>query len=335
MTDSEPPARACYPMSLIRPFVEVLRPYPVFGPVLESLTAQDSEARIPIEVAHKFLGAAIEVTGDIHLGLRASRELGLGDLGAIDYLTGSVATVREAIEIASNYAPIFNEALSIHLDVRAGRARLRFDNSILMPRAAADFQLAGFYRVHVRSWWDEGLASLEVLLTNPAPDDTAEYETTFAPAQLRFGMPFSGFAFDAELLQRPLPRADPKLQRVIRRQVESALSALPRNQTFTQQVRDVAAVELTAGKASAAYVAKKLGVSQRTLTRKLEREGTTYTELLEDLRKSMALRYLESRDLQLSEVALRLGFSQAASFHRAFRRWTGRTPRQYRRRQLR
>jgi AraC-like DNA-binding protein len=335
MSEPEAPGRACYPMSLIRPFVEVLRPYPALRPVLDSLSAQDSEARIPIEVAHRFLSAAVEITGDAHLGLRASRQLGLGDLGAIDYLTGSVGTVREAIEIASNYAPIYNEALTIHLEVRGGQALLRFDNSILMPRAAADFQVAGFFRVHVSSWWDEGPSSLEVLLTNPAPDDTTEYEATFAPAKLRFNMPFSGFAFDAELLQRPLPRADPKLHRVIRKQVESALSALPRTQTFTQKVRDVAAVELTAGRAGAAYIAKKLGVSQRTLTRRLESEGTTYTELLEELRKSLALRYLESRDLQLSEVALRLGFSQAASFHRAFRRWTGRTPHQYRRRQLR
>jgi AraC-like DNA-binding protein len=327
--------RPCYSMSLVRPFIEMLRPHQAFRPMLAALEAHDPDARIPVEVAHKFLVAAVERTGDPDLGLRASQQLGLGDVGAVDYLTCSVGTVREAIQIAAGYARLYNESLNIQLEVQGERALLRFDSSIVLPRAAEDFQIGGFFRVHVRSWLSQGLANLEVMLTNPKPADTTEYDTTFGPARVLFGMPFCGFAFDAHHLQTPLEKADPKLHRVIRSQAELTLTMLPTTQTFTQQVRDLAAAEIGAGKATVAHIAKRLGVSPRTLTRKLEREGTTYKELLEDLRKTLALRYLESRDLQLSEVALRLGFSQSASFHRAFRRWTGGTPLQHRRRQLR
>jgi AraC-like DNA-binding protein len=72
-------------------------------------------------------------------------------------------------------------------------------------------------------------------------------------------------------------------------------------------------------------------MSGRTLTRRLEDEGTTFKDLLDDLRKSLSLRYVGSTDLGLSEIAFLLGFSQSAAFHRAFKRWTAQTPLEYRR----
>jgi AraC-like DNA-binding protein len=78
-------------------------------------------------------------------------------------------------------------------------------------------------------------------------------------------------------------------------------------------------------------VAKALAMSRRTMTRKLEAEGTTFTALLDELRRNLALRYAASTDLLLTEVALLLGFSNAAAFNRAFKRWTGMAPIEYRR----
>ena len=335
MTDGETVDRPCYTMNLVRPFIQLLRPYPELATVLDSLDSQDMDGRIPVEVAHKFLTGAVEYTGDVDLGLKAARLLGLGDMGAVDYLTGSVATVREAIEITADYVRLFNEALRIQLELRGDRAMLRFDHSMVLPRAAADYEVGGFFGVHVRSWLRKDLENVEVMLTHPAPEDLSEYDKTFTPARVRFGCPIAGFAFDAQYLQNPMERADSKLHRVILKQAEHALTSLPATQTFTQRVRDLVSAEINGGTATVGHIAKRLGVSPRTLTRKLEREGTTYKELLEDLRKSLAMHYLESRDLQLSEVAIRLGFSQSAAFHRAFRRWTGQTPLQHRRRQLR
>jgi AraC-like DNA-binding protein len=335
MNEGNTADRPCYPLGMVRPFIDLLRPIESLRETLDALESHDVDARIPIEVAHKFLIGAVEHTGDVDLGLKAARKLVMGDLGAVDYLAHSVGTVREAIAVAESYVRLFNEALTVRLEVRGQRALLIFENSIVLPRAAADFQMGGFYHVHVKSWLSQTLANVEVLLTHAEPAVIDEYIVTFAPAQVKFGSPFLGFAFDAQQLQTPLENTDLKLHRVILKQAEHTLTALPSTQTFTQKVRDLAAAEIGAGNATVAHIAKRLGVSPRTLTRKLEREGTTYKDLLEDLRKTLAMRYLESRDLQLSEVALRLGFSQSAAFHRAFRRWTGHTPLQHRRRQLR
>jgi AraC-like DNA-binding protein len=78
-------------------------------------------------------------------------------------------------------------------------------------------------------------------------------------------------------------------------------------------------------------VAKKLALSTRTLARRLEDEGESFGSLLDDTRRRLALRHLDQNELSVEEIAFVLGFSQAPVFHRAFRRWTGKTPLEFRR----
>ena len=96
-------------------------------------------------------------------------------------------------------------------------------------------------------------------------------------------------------------------------------------------MRSLIARDLAGGDASIDQVAKALSLSPRTLGRRLEEEGTTFKDVREDLRRRLALQYVGGQDLGLSEIAFLLGFSDAAAFHRAFKRWTGQTPLEYRR----
>jgi AraC-like DNA-binding protein len=88
--------------------------------------------------------------------------------------------------------------------------------------------------------------------------------------------------------------------------------------------------ELNGGNVGAAYIADRLHLSERTLRRRLQAEGTRHKKLVEEIRQELATRYLESSDLGVADIAFLLGFSQAAAFNRAFRRWTGKTPGEYR-----
>jgi AraC-like DNA-binding protein len=99
---------------------------------------------------------------------------------------------------------------------------------------------------------------------------------------------------------------------------------------LTERVRSAIAAELAGGNPTVAYVARRLHMSPRTLERRLERESTTFSAVLEDLRKQLAFRYVGSASLELTEIAFLLGFSQTTAFHRAFKRWTGDTPLKYR-----
>jgi AraC-like DNA-binding protein len=132
-------------------------------------------------------------------------------------------------------------------------------------------------------------------------------------------------------LDVPLSNADPKLHGVIRSLAEIKLAELPELQTFTQRLRFVLERELLEGKLSCERIARVMHMSPRTLARKLEAEGTTFYELVDTVRKAAALSHVVRADVALSELSFSLGFSHVASFHRAFKRWTGQTPADYRR----
>ena len=171
----------------------------------------------------------------------------------------------------------------------------------------------------------------EVTFSHAEPAGTAAYVRVFSElATIRFGQPSCGFNFPRQALEDRLPTADPKLHAVVRGLADRLLLELPKADSFTARVRVLLMEGLARGKSSALDVAQALHVSPNTLTRKLAHEGTRFKDLSEEIRRSMALRYVGETDLALSEIAFLLGFSQAAAFHRAFKRWTEQTPLEYR-----
>jgi AraC-like DNA-binding protein len=180
-------------------------------------------------------------------------------------------------------------------------------------------------------WGAPDQGRVTVLLAHPAPADITEYTRTFVGAKLSFAAPFYGFEFDAQLLDAPLRSADANLHDLMRRHAERVLQELPQALPITRRVKGLIAEELSDGHPGCAHIAQRLQMSPRTLERRLELEGTTFTHLLEEVREGLALRYVGDQELPLSQVATLLGFSQTTAFHRAFRRWTGQTPLQYRR----
>jgi AraC-like DNA-binding protein len=313
------------------PFLRILRRkegFPVEA--LAALDAMDPDARLSISVSNRMLDAAVAITGDLDLGLKAARELTIGEAGALEYAITSASTVRDAIDTAARYVRLVNDALELRVEVSGARARVEIHDRVPVPRAAVDFEVAGLFRTF-RSVWALCPAPPKVLFPHGAPADRLEYVATFGAASLVFGAAHAGFELDAGCLDLPLPSADSNLHAVIRQHAERILAELPRAHDLVERVRDAIARELAGGNPSVAQVAKALRTSPRTLERRLEREGTTFSGLLDELRKRLALRYVGTLDLDLSEVAFLLGFSQTTAFHRAFKRWTGDTPLGYRR----
>jgi AraC-like DNA-binding protein len=325
--EREPPSVST---DLLRAFAEVLQEYG--GELGEQLQGGLGLAgdRIPIDVAHQALLFAIEQTGDADLGLKAARRLILGDVGAIDYVVSSATTVRSAIEHAGRYARLINDVLDVKLELEGSVALVRLENRVALPRAAADFQLGGFFRNHVRDWLGSRIGELTVWFTHDAPAELREYERTFAPAKLRFSAPVLGFAFDRHILDLPLPNADPNLHAMLVPFADQMLSARPAAATVSANVRSLIGLQLADGGPDVAKVASRLGMSLRTLARRLETEGTTFRELVDEVRQQLALEHVGRRDASFSDITDQLGFSHVAAFHRAFRRWTGQTPLEYR-----
>jgi AraC-like DNA-binding protein len=321
----------CYSARLIQPFIQLLSTYPnIPAKLLEDLKKLDIDARFPIAETHELLRGAIALTGDEDIGLKAGRMMGMGDGGALDYAMSSAATFRQALDDASRYSRLVNDALEVKLELRDGRAFIRMESQTLLPRAAEDFMITAFY-TNPCGHMLQRMPNVECWLQHGQPPSTEEYAKTFGSMPVRFAAPSSGFVLAQELLDTPLASADAKLHSLINKHAEQTLSEIPSTRSLTDKVRQLVAKELAHGHPTAAQVAHKLHTSPRTLARKLEAEGTTFTDLLDDLRRRLALQYLGSRDVALSELTFLLGFSHTAAFHRAFKRWTGQTPLEYRR----
>jgi AraC-like DNA-binding protein len=129
----------------------------------------------------------------------------------------------------------------------------------------------------------------------------------------------------------PLKNADANLHAVMVPFAEQTLGQLAPTNSVTAEVRKLILEALELGGPDIADVSSKLGMSMRTLARRLESEGTTFRDLVDQERRQLALDFVGRRDVDLSVIAYRLGFSHTAAFHRAFRRWTGLTPLTYRR----
>jgi len=117
---------------------------------------------------------------------------------------------------------------------------------------------------------------------------------------------------------------------VLDRHAENLLSRFPPRNSIVDQSRSIIGHELRGGDPSLERVAAQLGLSARTLQRKLHEQHTSHNELVDHLRHELAVRYLQEREMAIGEVAYLLGFSEPSSFHRAFKRWTGATPREFR-----
>jgi AraC-like DNA-binding protein len=320
-----------YSVRLIAPFLRALERGYLSSHQIEAITPPDPDARIPVRVALVLLERAVELTGDPALGLRAALEADVGDFELLEYVAVSSRTLARSVPILQRYVRLLNDALEIELERHDGRALLRFASRVPLTRTAADFQLAAFYRGFARGVFSKVNCWREVWRTHERPEDASPYERAFEGAAVRFAAPCDAIVMDEQVLERDFGDTDPKLHELLCRIAEERLAELPLAEPLTQRVREAIAAELRGGNPSVEWVAHRLHMSRRTLARKLGSEGTCFKAILDDLRRGLAQRYLALDDLGVSEVAALLGFSDAAAFHRAFRRWCRQSPSEYRR----
>ena len=168
---------------------------------------------------------------------------------------------------------------------------------------------------------------IDAWFTRSEPSDRSEYDRVIGP-RCHFEASANALVGPLDTQDAPLPGADPALHRLLVKQADDALARLPERRGLADAARRAIATALPHGDPGADAVAESLGVSARTLRRRLEAEGTGYKQLLDEVRGEMAKRALRE-GLGPNEVAFLVGFSDASAFHKAFRRWTGQTPSEF------
>jgi AraC-like DNA-binding protein len=261
----------------------------------------------------------------------ASACLVAGDYGLIEYLARSSATLRIAAERLGRYHRLMNDRADAQLStrgaLRAGEVRLRYVGpaTLAMPRPYVEYVIGAWVRL-AREATDQPCVVVAVHLPFPAPRDRGPYRDALG-ATIAFGRPHADVILDAKILDRPLVGADTQVTAMLERHAEAVLAAHAPAADWRRRVSEALRPRLADGAPRLATIAANLGQTERMLRRRLEAEGTTFAAILDELRQSLALQMVDDPALSVGEIAFVLGFSEASAFHRAFRRWTGRTPR--------
>jgi AraC-like DNA-binding protein len=162
----------------------------------------------------------------------------------------------------------------------------------------------------------------------------AEHSRVFR-CPVRFGCAANELVVENDFIERLVPLADARLYRILKQHVERILAELPGDDDWLSAVRNAIAAAMLEGDPKRMRVARRLAISTRTLERRLNEHGVVYRQLVDDTRRVFAMEYLNDRNQSLTEIAFLLGYSEVSAFHRAFRRWTGSTPSEYRERHAR
>jgi AraC-like DNA-binding protein len=298
-------------------------------------TLDDPETRIPFASVVALYEQGARLTGDSAFGLHVGEQSSPAMFDVLGYVTMNSPTFGEALARLVRYQRVWTEGALFHLTIDQRTARLVYEYQIGdYGRGERHQDCEGTLAIVVsgiRAVAGAGWRPHEVWFEHASPEDTSEHRRIF-DAPLRFGQPGNALLMDRSIVDLPIASADPRLVAVLERHAEELLARLPSCGGFVDAVRQAAGEAMTGGEPELGAIARRLGLSTRTLQRRLEEHGTSLQDLLEEMRRDLAIRYLAQPDITISAVAYLLGFSEPSTFHRAFRRWTGTTPGDYRRR---
>ena len=289
--------------------------------------------RIELDKLDAMLGAAIPLIRDPAFGLRAAHCWHPSELGVLGYAWLSSSTLRTGLERAVRYSRLIGErGLTEVEDVRQG-LKVRFwakrGNPAVVPVAAAFVDMAMALLLDMcRMNAGAALRPVAACLRRRKPDPAEAYEGFFG-CPVQFGVEENAFVLSTRDADRPLPSANRQLAAVFDKMLTEELARLDKSDVVTR-ARATVLEHLSSGEGTAEDTAKQLHMSPRTLQRKLAEAKTTYLQLVDDTRKDLALRYIEDPRRTVTDITFSLGFSQPSAFTRAFKRWTGLSPSDYR-----
>lgn len=284
---------------------------------------------VPLSRLRAFADEAALLSGDDFLGLHAGENGRSNILSVLAFACSGVRTGRDALEAFVKYVSTVHDELKFTLHERPGGVELR------MKLAGHPDCLGRQGNEHWMASYLSGAAEIAgvrrapgaVWLAHSAPRLRKEIVRVTGTSHLTFDAGHNGILFLDAHLDAPVRNTDSR-EAVALGRYSARTSVLPPAPTaFLTRVREAVEERLPSGAPPVGDVARALGMSGRTFQRRLAEEGRTYSELVDGVRRDLALAHVERRDLSLDEIAARVGYAQRGAFFRSFRRWTGKTPR--------
>jgi AraC-like DNA-binding protein len=297
--------------------------------------ADDPNSRVPAGAMERLWAAAEQLTGDPDLGLHSAESYNPGALSIVGYVILSCRTAGEALERLARYAPLLNEGLQVRIEHTQ-------DTTICSIGAADD--LGSYLRRSPRQVIETTAAGIVLTLGRVATRPPVPIAVTFqhaAPASIseharllgpvvRFDQIENAVVYSTSALAAGMLSADPALLEVFEGDARRRLEQLKSHGTVSGRVQSIVGARMKGEVPSLAVIASELAMSERSVQRSLTEESTSYREIVDEVRKDLALSHLSQPGATAADVAFLLGFSEPSAFTRAFRRWTGSSPSQFR-----
>ena len=288
------------------------------------------DRRIPVEAMNSLLHRCVDLTGDEAFGLLAAEQLQPQVLHGLGLAWLASDTLYDGLKRTVRFGQLMNTGSSLHLTEEGEFAHLSIDRTVELENyayAARDFGVGMFVRM-CRLALGEFIAPVKIEIERPTPAQPERFEYMLC-SPVTFECETTRLTFYLPDITEPLATGDPALARVNDAQTQGYLDSFLA-QTTSREVVGKIVEKLPDGPPNQQQIADALNVSNRTLQRKLKSEGTSFMDLLQDTRMQLARRYLLQPTRSVVETSYLLGFSEPSTFSRAFKRWTGQAPAEFR-----
>jgi AraC-like DNA-binding protein len=294
----------------------------------------DPDARVSFESAMRFLRAAVQRTRHPAVGLAAARNHERAQFQLLQYLAASSADVGSAADDLIRFQELLTDQKPLRLESHGDDLFLRCGSG-RAPRALAEYVVGGLALALGNAFMDYAAVSTAskdgpikcAWFAYPEPTSGPEYREFFAGA-VRFEAPANGLLISAAFINAKPRQSNTRVHEMLEQQAVALLQQVSSVKPLSDRIR--ALVAEAPVDTSLERIAARLHMSRSTVKRGLRREDTTYNAIVDQVRQSIALRHLDNPHLNLHEVAFQVGYKDVTAFHRAFRRWTGQSPAEYR-----
>jgi AraC-like DNA-binding protein len=285
------------------------------------------DARCPLTKTGKLWRVALEATGDEAFGVKLASYFTHTAFHSLGFGLSVSSTLKEAFERVQQYSHVVSDAVGYRFYRCGAEYHFYIEPRTEVPIESID-ALVGMYLRMCRSLIGRDFSPLAIELRRPRPAVIADFERLWR-APLRFGAEHNRMRFDPTSIERVLESGNPELARLSDAVSARYLARLERH-NMEARVRTVLTQRLQHGEPTQEDVAEILNVSARTLQRKLSGKGTTFRKIVDEVRRAQALAHFSTTQMSVNEVTHLLGFSCSSSFARAFKRWTGLSPSEWR-----
>ncbi|NOH01808.1 MAG: AraC family transcriptional regulator [Chloroflexi bacterium] len=288
------------------------------------------DSRLPVETYLLIQDEAAEYVNDPYFGLHMGEFAEAGSWSILGYMMMNCKTLGEAFEKAGRYSRIIGNLIDARAEVKLNRIKAVYftpPHAPQMSRHCFESTFSSSVRM-MRSLTGAEINPLEVRFVYPEPASRSEYERIFRCPVL-FGQKENSLTIHPSLVHTPILMANPGLLEYFEKYAQDFLAEMDRKDEHTRAAAKIILAKLDDETLSIEKVAREMAVSVRTLQKRLEAEGVVFSDLVKDIRQRLAQKYLRE-NYTVEQITYLLGFSEPSVFRKAFKRWSGVTPREYR-----